>query len=97
MNVDAPSSAVQEMERLERLNEDILRLMTIRVEVHEEEPSALLRGRDDRDDRRGGRDRGERGERRDRDDDRPKREDRPTRDEAVATVVEDDSSEEGDA
>ncbi|WP_206455026.1 30S ribosomal protein S6 [Aurantimonas marina] len=73
MNIDAPSAAVQEMERQMRFNEDILRYMTIRVEEHEEGQSAMMQKRDDRP-RRGGReDRGDRGPRRDRDDDRPRR------------------------
>ncbi|MEM7463091.1 MAG: 30S ribosomal protein S6 [Pseudomonadota bacterium] len=65
MNVDAPASAVAEMERQMRLNDDILRYMTIRVEELEEGPSAMMR-KSDRDDR------GDRGPRRDRDD-RPRR------------------------
>jgi len=71
MNIDAPSAAVVEMERLERINEDIIRILTIRVEELEEGPSAMLRSRDERDDRRGrGGDRG--GDRRPRRDDRPR-------------------------
>ena len=56
MNIDAPSAAVLEMERQMRLHEDVLRYMTIRVEEHEDDPSAMLR-RNERDDRgpRGGR------------------------------------------
>jgi small subunit ribosomal protein S6 len=77
MNVDAPSAALTEVERQERLNEDVLRYLTIRVDEHEEGPSAMLRKSDrDRDDRGGGfrdrdrdRDR-DRGERRPRDRDR---------------------------
>src|SRR5690606_32205617 len=61
MNIDAPHPAVAEMERQMRLNDDVLRFMTLRVEEHEEEPSAMLARRGERDDRRGGRDRGERG------------------------------------
>jgi small subunit ribosomal protein S6 len=38
-NIDAPSDAVHEMERLLRLNEDILRYMTIKVDTFEEGPS----------------------------------------------------------
>ena len=72
VNIDAPSAAVLEMERQMRLHEDVLRYMTVKVEVHEEAPSAMLR-RNDRDDRRGPRsDRPERG-------DRPDRGDRPPR------------------
>jgi small subunit ribosomal protein S6 len=94
MNVDAPSAALSEIERQERLNEDVLRYLTIRVEEHEEGPSAMMRKSDrdrDRDDRGGGfrdRDRGDRGDRgggfrdRDRGDRGPR--DRAPRDEPVA-------------
>lgn len=56
MNIEAPAAAVQEMERQMRLHEDVLRYMTVRVEEHEDGPSAMLR-RNERDDRgpRGGR------------------------------------------
>ena len=74
LNIEAPSAAVLEMERQMRINEDILRFLTVRVEELEEGPSAMLQKRD-RDDRpeRGG-DRFERGPRRD----RPRREDEAT-------------------
>ncbi len=58
MNIDAPPAAVSEMERLEKINEDVIRAMTIRVEELDVEPSPVLRSRDDRDDRRGGREGG---------------------------------------
>ena len=61
MNIDAPHAAVAEMERQMRINEDVLRYMTIRVETLEDGPSAMMQKRD-RDDRRGG-ERGDRGER----------------------------------
>ena len=73
MDITAPAAAINEMERQQRLSEDVLRFMTIKVEKHEEGPSAMLqkRDRDDRD--RGDRgDRGDRPPRRDRDD-RPPR------------------------
>ena len=76
MNVDAPSAAMVEVERQQRINEDILRQLTVRVEEHETEPSAMMRkvdrdrDRDDRGGRFGDRDRGFGG-------DRPPREDRP--------------------
>ena len=60
MNIDAPSAAVAEMERQMSLNEDVLRILTIRVDELEEGQSAMLRKRDDADRD----DRGERGERR---------------------------------
>lgn len=77
MNIDAPSAAVHEMERQMRFNEDILRFMTIRVDEHEDGPSAMMQKRDDRGPRRGG-GRDDRGPRRDRDD-RPPRGDREDR------------------
>ena len=70
LNIDAPASAMAEMERQMRIHEDILRFMTIRVEEHEEGPSAMMK-KGDRDDRRGGRD-GGRGEGRGDRDDRPR-------------------------
>jgi small subunit ribosomal protein S6 len=81
MNIDAPPAALAEIERQERLNEDILRYITIRVEEHEAGPSAMMRKSDrdrERDDRRG--DRGDRGERDRGDRDRGDRGDRPRRD-----------------
>ena len=69
MNVDAPPAAMSEVERQQRINEDVLRNLTIRVEEHEAEPSAMMRKADrdrERDDRRGGfgdRDRGGFGDR----------------------------------
>lgn len=44
---DAPAAAVQEMERLMRLHEDILRVLTIKVKQHSDKPSAMLQKRDD--------------------------------------------------
>ncbi|PHZ86088.1 30S ribosomal protein S6 [Paremcibacter congregatus] len=46
MNIDAPASAVAELERNERLHEDLVRFMTIRVEEHEEGDSVVLRSKD---------------------------------------------------
>jgi len=50
-NIDAPHAAVNEMERQMRINEDILRFMTIRVDEHEEGPSVMMQKRDERGDR----------------------------------------------
>jgi small subunit ribosomal protein S6 len=52
MNVDAPPAAIAEVERQERLSEDVLRTLTVRVEALEGGPSAMMR-KADRDDRRG--------------------------------------------
>ena len=65
LNVEAPAAALNEVERQERLSEDVLRYLTIRVEEHEEGPSAMMR-KSDRDDRG---DRGDRPRRPRRDDD----------------------------
>jgi small subunit ribosomal protein S6 len=58
MNIDAPSAAIAEVERQERLSEDVLRTLTVRVDELEAGPSAMMR-KADRDERRG--ERGERG------------------------------------
>jgi small subunit ribosomal protein S6 len=56
LNIDAPAEAVHEMERNMRLNEDVLRYLTVRVKELEEGPSAVLQSRHGRDERgRGGR------------------------------------------
>lgn len=59
LDIDAPASAIAELERQTALNEDVIRYMTVRVDEHEQGPSAMMRRQD--------RDRGGRG-RRDRDD-----------------------------
>jgi len=56
MNIDAPHEAVAEMERNERINEDVLRSMTIRVEELSTDASPMVRSRD-RDDRPSDKDR----------------------------------------
>ena len=63
LRTDAPSSAVQEMERLMRLHDDVMRILTIKVDAHEEGPSVQMQKRDDRGERG---ERGDRGERRER-------------------------------
>jgi small subunit ribosomal protein S6 len=54
---DAPAPAVQEMERLMRLHDDVMRVLTIKVDAHAELPSVQMQKRDER---------GDRGERRER-------------------------------
>ncbi len=72
LNIDAPAAAVAEMERQMRINEDILRFLTVRVDELEEGPSAMMQKRDRDDDRPGG-DRGGRPGGFDRGDRRPPR------------------------
>lgn len=55
---DAPANAVQEMERLMRLHDDVMRVLTVKVDAHAEGPSVQMQKRDERD----------RGDRRSRDD-----------------------------
>ena len=91
LNIDTPPAAINEIERQERLNEEVLRYITVRVEELEEGPSAMMRKVDrdrERDERGGGgfRDRGDRGGGfRDRGDrDRGDRGGRPPRDDVAA-------------
>ena len=49
---DAPAPAVQEMERLMRLHEDVMRVLTIKVDAHEDGPSVQMQKRDEREGRR---------------------------------------------
>jgi ribosomal protein S6 len=64
MRTESPSDAVKEMERLIGLHDDIMRILTIKVDAHEEGPSAVVQAKNSRDDRggrggyRGDRDRG---------------------------------------
>jgi small subunit ribosomal protein S6 len=76
LDIDAPPAALAELERQTGINEDIIRFMTIRVDEHEQGPSAMMRKSD----------RGERGERGDRGDrgDRGPRPPRRERDEMEA-------------
>ena len=53
MNIEAPPTAVAEMERRMGLSPDVIRFLTIRVDEHEAEPSIQMR-KSDRDDRRDG-------------------------------------------
>ena len=48
MNIDAPAEAVHEMERQMRLNEDVLRHMTLRVDELDEEPSIQAQNKSNR-------------------------------------------------
>jgi small subunit ribosomal protein S6 len=45
-HLDAPPAAVAEMERQMRINEDILRFMTLKVDGFEEGPSVMMQKRD---------------------------------------------------
>lgn len=50
-NIDAPPAAIHELERQMRINEDVLRYLTVRVDELEEGPSAMLQSRGGREER----------------------------------------------
>ncbi|MEI4194346.1 30S ribosomal protein S6 [Roseovarius sp. E0-M6] len=52
MRTDAPAGAVQEMERLMRLHDDVMRVLTIKVDEHAEGPSVQMQKREERGERR---------------------------------------------
>ena len=52
MNLDVPSEVVLELERQQRIHDDVLRYLTLRVDEHEEGPSVMMQGRKDRGPRR---------------------------------------------
>ncbi|HHX91871.1 MAG TPA: 30S ribosomal protein S6 [Paracoccus sp.] len=60
LRTDAPTGAVQEMERLARLHDDVMRVLTIKVDAHDDGPSVQMQKRDERGDRP---DRGDRSDR----------------------------------
>jgi small subunit ribosomal protein S6 len=80
LDFQAPSNVVAELERQTQINEDVIRYMTVRVDEHEQGPSAMMRRNE-----RSERDRGDRGDRGGRGRDRDDRGDRaPRREEADA-------------
>jgi small subunit ribosomal protein S6 len=73
LDLDASGAAIAELERQTRMNEDVIRYMTVRVDEHEKGPSVMMRkqersDRGDRPDRGGFGDRPDRGPRPDRGD-----------------------------
>lgn len=50
---DAPAPAVQEMERLAHIHDDVMRVLTIKVDKHGDGPSVQMQKREERGDRRG--------------------------------------------
>lgn len=52
--IEGPSTAIVEMERNMRLNEDVLRYMTVRTEKISDNPSPILKHSEEGDDREGG-------------------------------------------
>lgn len=78
-NLDAPPAAVTELERTERINEDVLRYLTVRVDRLEDGPSPVMLAKASRDERsrRDREFRGDREPRGDREEREPRREREP--------------------
>ena len=51
INIDGPGTLVAELERQNRISEDVIRWITVSVEEHEEGPSVMMR-KNDRDRKR---------------------------------------------
>ncbi|MGH6917777.1 MAG: 30S ribosomal protein S6 [Geminicoccaceae bacterium] len=74
LNLKAEAATIDELERQERLSDDVLRYLTVKVEQLDDGPSVLMHARTSREERSRRHDDGRRG----RDDDRPRdRDDRP--------------------
>jgi small subunit ribosomal protein S6 len=61
LDIDAPAAAIAELERQSNISEDVIRFLTIKVDEHENGPSAMMRRGDKDRERRS--DRGDRDER----------------------------------
>ena len=48
LNIDGPPEAIQEYERLMRLDEDVIRFLTIKIKSINEKPSPLIANKSDR-------------------------------------------------
>lgn len=48
LKLDVPAEAIHEIERLHRINDDILRYMSIKVDELSDEPSPIMKKREDR-------------------------------------------------
>ena len=55
MNIDAPPEAIDAMEHTMRINEDVIRYLTVRVDEHDPNPAPLTQSRGRGRDGRGGR------------------------------------------
>jgi len=51
LNIEAPPAAIAELERTMRINEDVLRYLTLRIEKVDEGPSPIMQSRGSREDR----------------------------------------------
>src|SRR3974377_2557730 len=53
-NIEAPPAALAELERTMRINEDVIRYLSLRVDALDEGPSVVMQSRGSRDDRQRG-------------------------------------------
>lgn len=83
LNLEADSATLNEFERLMRLNDDILRFLTVALDEVEEGPSIMMQARPER---------GERGDRGDRGDRRSTSDRRPAAEPAAEAAAEADSA-----
>jgi small subunit ribosomal protein S6 len=60
LNIEGPGAVVAELERQTRINEDVIRYLTVRVDEHESGPSVMMRKGDRDRERKPRRDREER-------------------------------------
>jgi small subunit ribosomal protein S6 len=102
LNVRAPAEAITELERQERLSDDVLRYLTVKVDELEDGPSVVMQSRSSREERtRRPHDDGERPRRAHEDDERPRRtrddDERPrrARDEGARRAAEADDGAQG--
>jgi small subunit ribosomal protein S6 len=81
LNVRAPAEAIAELERQERLSDDVLRYLTVKVDALDEGPSVLILSRSSRESRSRRHDEDDRPRRARDEDERPRRarEDSPGR------------------
>jgi small subunit ribosomal protein S6 len=73
LNVRASAEAIAELERQERLSDDVLRYLTVKVDALEEGPSVLMQSRSSREERSRRHDEEDRPRRARDDDERPRR------------------------
>jgi small subunit ribosomal protein S6 len=86
LNMRAPAEAIAELERQERLSDDVLRYLTVKVDALDEGPSVLMQSRSSREERSRRHDEDERPRRARDEEERPRRarEDSPRREQDEA-------------
>lgn len=52
LNLDAPAAAVAELERNERIHDDVVRYLTVKIDKIDPEPSIVMQVKSSRDERR---------------------------------------------